>query len=68
MKTNYPTLSPKDLQIIDLKRENDAAFDEIVRLSKMIVDLGYDPTQSPINDPSVNLGISDVSIGDDQHT
>jgi hypothetical protein len=41
---DYPAKSDSDIVIDVLKKENDCAADEIVRLSKMIVDLGYDPT------------------------
>ena len=41
---NYPTLSQKDLEIADLKRENDAAFQRIQELSEALFRLGYDPT------------------------
>jgi hypothetical protein len=40
----YPTKSDSDIVIDVLKKENDCAADEIVRLSKMIVELGYDPS------------------------
>jgi len=42
---NYPAKSDTDLLIETLKRENDCAAAEIIRLSQMIVDLGYDPTR-----------------------
>ena len=44
---NYPSRTAQDLEIADLKRENNAAFEQIQKLSQMIVDLGYDPTQLP---------------------
>lgn len=43
-REDYPAKSDSDIVIDELKRENDCAADEIVRLSKMIVELGYDPT------------------------
>ena len=43
-RENYPSKSDSGLVIDTLKRENDCAAAEIVRLSKMIVELGYDPT------------------------
>jgi len=41
---NYPTKTKQDLEIEDLKRENDAAFQRIQELSNFLVSLGYDPT------------------------
>jgi len=41
---NYPTRSAQDLEITDLKRENNAAFERIQELSLALFDLGYDPT------------------------
>jgi len=41
---NYPAKSDLELKNEDLQRENDCAADEIVRLSDMIVELGFDPT------------------------
>jgi hypothetical protein len=41
---NYPAKSALELKNEDLQRENDCASDEIVRLSKMIVELGFDPS------------------------
>lgn len=43
----WPLKSEQDLKIEDLQRENDAAFERIQKLSKALVDLGYDPTQLP---------------------
>jgi len=44
---HYPTKSAQDLRIEDLERENDAAFQRIQELSRALVDLGFDPTQTP---------------------
>ena len=44
---HFPLKSEQDLKIEDLQRENDAAFLEIQRISRIIVGLGYDPTQKP---------------------
>lgn len=41
---NYPTRTAQDLEIADLKRENNAAFQRIQELSAALFDLGYDPT------------------------
>lgn len=41
---NYPSRTPQDLEIADLKRENNAAFELIQELSAALVALGYDPT------------------------
>lgn len=41
---NYPRRTAQDLEIADLKRENNAAFDRIMELSAELVRLGYDPT------------------------
>ena len=41
---NYPTRTAQDLEIADLKRENNAAFERIQELSAELVRLGYDPT------------------------
>ena len=41
---NYPTRTAQDLEIADLKRENNAAFDRIKELSEELVRLGVDPT------------------------
>lgn len=41
---NYPTRTAQDLEIADLKRENNAAFERIQELSAALVALGYDPT------------------------
>jgi hypothetical protein len=41
---NYPPRTAKDLEIADLKRENNAAFQRIQELSAELVRLGYDPT------------------------
>lgn len=43
-KKDYPSQTPQDLEIADLKRENNAAFDRIQELSQALVRLGYDPT------------------------
>ena len=40
----YPTKTKQDLEIEDLKRENEAAFQRILELSNFLVSLGYDPT------------------------
>ena len=44
MNANYPSRTPQDLEIADLKRENNAAFELIQELSEALVALGYDPT------------------------
>lgn len=49
---NYPTKSIQDLFIEDLQRENDAAFERIQKLSKALLELGFDPTQLP-DDPRI---------------
>lgn len=41
---NYPTRTAQDLEVADLKRENNAAFQRIQELSAELVRLGYDPT------------------------
>ena len=41
---NYPLRTAHDLEIADLKRENNAAFDRIKELSEELVRLGVDPT------------------------
>lgn len=41
---NYPTRTQQDLEIADLKRENNAAFQRIQELSDALYQLGYDPT------------------------
>ena len=41
---NYPTRTAQDLEIADLKRENNAAFERIQELSAELVRLGFDPT------------------------
>lgn len=41
---NYPTRTAQDLEIADLKRENNAAFERIRELSEELVRLGVDPT------------------------
>jgi len=41
---NYPPRTAKDLEIDDLKRENEAAYQRIQELSAELVRLGYDPT------------------------
>lgn len=41
---NYPTRTAQDLEIADLKRENNAAFERIQELSEALFNLGYDPT------------------------
>lgn len=43
-ESNYPTRTAQDLEIADLKRENNAAFELIQELSKALVKLGFDPT------------------------
>ena len=43
-KSNYPTRTAQDLEIADLKRENNAAFERIQELSAELVRLGFDPT------------------------
>ena len=43
-RENYPSRTPQDLEIADLKRENNAAFELIQELSAALVALGYDPT------------------------
>jgi hypothetical protein len=44
---DYPTKSVADLRIEDLQRENDAALEKIEQLSRVLVYLGFDPTQLP---------------------
>jgi len=44
MAGNYPTRTAQDLEIADLKRENNAAFQRIEELSEALFNLGYDPT------------------------
>jgi hypothetical protein len=44
LSDNYPTRTAQDLEIADLKRENNAAFQRIQELSDALYQLGYDPT------------------------
>lgn len=44
-KSDYPNRTAQDLEIADLKRENNAAAERIQKLSQALCDLGYDPTQ-----------------------
>jgi len=41
---NYMTRTKQDLEIANLKRENNAAFQRIHELSDALYQLGYDPT------------------------
>ncbi len=43
-RENYSLRTAQDLEIADLKRENNAAFERIQELSQALVDLGFDPT------------------------
>jgi hypothetical protein len=49
--SNYPTRTAQDLEIADLKRENNAVFERIQELSAELVRLGFDPTakRKPVN-------------------
>ena len=43
--TDYPTRTAQDLEIADLKSENNAAFERIYDLSLALFNIGYDPTE-----------------------
>jgi hypothetical protein len=60
---NYQSSTVRDRILDVLKRENDCAADEIVRLSKMIVDLGFDPTVNHVSDSEVESIIKSFPVG-----
>lgn len=48
-RENYPIRTAQDLEIADLKRENNAAFERIQELSEALFNLGYDPRRRRVS-------------------
>lgn len=59
---NYPTKTAEQLQIETLERENDAAFEKIVKMSRALADFGIDPTQLPGDFKSCNQAESEYRL------